>query len=67
MPLARSIELPRLQLLVERVDLAAERLQLAEPSDGDLDRRDQIALLVRLDEVGQRAGIAGLLDHLASG
>ena len=57
-------ELARLELLAERVDLAAELLQLAEPTDGHLDGRDEIALLVRLHEVGQRAGVAGVLDHL---
>ena len=58
-------QLARLQLLAERVDLAAQALQLAEPADRDLDRGDQIALLERLDEVRQRAGVAGLLDDLA--
>ena len=64
-PLARSISLARLELLAERVDLAGEVAQLAEATDRDLDRRDQVALLERLDEVGQGAGVARLLDHLA--
>src|SRR3712207_5897664 len=43
--------LARLELLAERIDLAAQHLQLAEPSDRDLDRRDEVALLERLEEV----------------
>ena len=57
--------LARLELLAEGVDLAGHRPQLPEPADGDLDRRHQVALLERLDEVRQRAGVAGLLDDLA--
>ena len=57
--------LARLELLAEGVDLAGHRPQLAEPPDGDLDGRHEIALLERLDEVGQCAGVARLLDHLA--
>src|SRR3954453_2530237 len=55
-------QLARLQLLAERVDLPAERLQLAEPPDRHLDCGYQIALLVRLDEIGERAAVARLLD-----
>ena len=64
-PLGAVDQLARLELLAERVDLAGEVAQLAEAPDRDLDRRDQVALLERLDEVGQGAGVARLLDHLA--
>ncbi|CAB4895251.1 unannotated protein [freshwater metagenome] len=52
-------------MLFERVHLAAEGLQFTEAADGDLDGRDEVALLIRLDQVGQRTGVAGLLDDLA--
>ncbi len=63
-PFARSIALRGGELFAEGVDLAGERAELAEPADRDLDRRHQIALLERLDEVGQRAGVTGVLDDL---
>src|SRR5688500_14074752 len=55
-PLGAVDQLARLELLAERVDLAGEVAQLAEAPDRDLDRRNQVALLERLDEVGQGAG-----------
>ena len=54
-----------LELLTEGIDLAGQRAQLAEATDGDLDRRDEVGLLERLDEVGEGAGVAGILDDFA--
>jgi hypothetical protein len=39
----------------------------AEPPDGDFDRRNQIALLERLDQVRQRTGVPCLFHDLALG
>ena len=58
-------DLARLQLLAQGIDLAGEVLHLAEAPDGYFDRGDQIALLIRLDEIRQRTGVACLFDHLA--
>ena len=49
------------------VDLALERRELRVPAEGQLDRGDEVALLERLHEVGDRAGVAGLLDEVALG
>ena len=57
--------LARLELLAERVDLAGQGAQLPETPDGHLDRRHQVALLERLHQVGEGAGVAGVLDDLA--
>ena len=65
MPFARSIDLASLELLAERVDLAGEGAQFTEAAHRHLDRGDQVALLERLHQEGQRSGVAGLLDHLA--
>jgi hypothetical protein len=52
-------------LFAKGVDLAGQVAQFAKAPDGDLDGGDQVALLERLDEVGERACVAGLLDDLA--
>ena len=57
--------LARFQLLAKGIDLAAELLQLAKAPDGHFDRGDQVALLVRLHQVRQRAGIASILHDFA--
>src|SRR5262245_65736725 len=44
-------DLARLEPRPAVLDLALERRELREPADGDLDRRHQIALLERLDEI----------------
>ncbi len=41
-----------------------ERHDLLEAAERHLDRRDQVALLERLHQVGQRAGVARLLDEV---
>src|SRR5205823_2439940 len=58
-------DLARLELLLEALVLLVERLQLLEAAERDLERGDQLALLERLDEIRQRAGVAGLLDQVA--
>ena len=58
-------DLAGLELLLEAGGLVVQRLHLAEPAERHLDRRDQLAALERLDEVGERAGVAGLLDQVA--
>jgi hypothetical protein len=52
LPLARSTIL--------RVSSCSSRL-----AEGDLDGGDQLAALERLDQVGEGAGVAGLLDEVA--
>ena len=54
---------PRLEVF----DVAFQRGELGEAAERDLDRRDEVALLERLDQVGERAGVAGLLDELPLG
>ena len=52
-------------MILEATHLACQCRQLTEASDGHLDRRDEVALLERLHEVGERPRIASLLDDLA--
>ena len=40
-------------------------MQLGEPADRHLDRRHQVGLGERLDQVGHRAGVARPLDEVA--
>ena len=42
-----------------------ERDELGVPSEGHLDGRDEVLLLERLDEVGERSGVTGLLHEFA--
>ena len=43
----------------------AEGLHLLEAAQGDLDGRQQLALLERLDQIGQGPGVARLVDQVA--
>jgi hypothetical protein len=45
--------------------LVGQRPQLLEAAQRHLDRGHQLGALERLDQVGQRAGVAGLLDEVA--
>src|SRR5205823_2399963 len=58
-------QLPGLELLLEALHLPLERLDLGEATQGDLDGRDQLALLKGLDQVGEGTRVAGLLDQVA--
>ena len=59
-------QLAGLELLLEACwpGRAAARISL-EAAERHLDRRQEVGALERLDEVGQRAGVAGLLDEVA--
>ena len=57
-------DLAGLELLLEALGLIGEGLHLMEATDGDLDGRHELAALERLDEIGQRPGVAGLLDEI---
>ena len=54
-----------LQPVAEVGDFTFECGQLLEPAHRDLDRRYQVADRERLDQVGHRAGVTGLLDQVA--
>ena len=57
-------ELAGVEALLELVDVSVEQCHLREAAERDLDRRDQVTLLERLDEVCESSGVAGLLDQL---
>ena len=42
-----------------------QRLELGETTDRDLDGREEVGALERLDEVGEGPGISGALDEVA--
>ena len=46
-------DLPGLELVLELVGLIVQRLQVAEASECQLDGRDELGLLERLDQVGR--------------
>ena len=54
-----------LELLLEAGGLVVQGPHLLEAAQGHLDRRHQLAALERLDQVGEGAGVAGLLDEVA--
>ena len=58
-------DLARLEPLGEVGVLVLERDDLLEAPERHLDRGDQVALLERLHEVGERAGVARLVDEVA--
>ena len=57
--------LPSLEPGVQVADLLLERAELGEAPERDLDGGDEVALLERLHEVRERAGITRLLDQVA--
>ena len=58
-------DLARLEPLGQIADLGLEALQLRVPTERNLDRGDEVALLERLHDVAHRAGVARLLDEIA--
>ena len=58
-------DLAGLEPLGEVGVLVLERDDLLEAAERHLDRRDEVALLERLHEVRERAGVACLLDEVA--
>src|SRR5690606_6036394 len=58
-------DLAGLELLLEAGRLLVQRLDLGEPPERDLDGRDELAALERLDQVGLGTGVTGLLDEVA--
>ena len=65
LPLARSTILRVSSCSSSAGAWSCERPHLPEAADGHLDGGDQLAALERLDQVGQGAGVAGLLDEVA--
>ncbi len=58
-------DLAGLELLLEARGLVVQRPDLLEPAQRHLDRGHELAALERLDQVGERPGVAGLLDEVA--
>ena len=56
-----------LESLGQVPDLGVERHHLLVPPDREFERRDEVALLERLDEVADRTSLARLLDEFALG
>src|SRR5262249_12596904 len=59
--------LPFLAALGQIADVPLERCQLRVAPERHLDRGDEVTLLERLDQVRERARVAGLLDEIALG
>src|SRR5687768_3766393 len=51
--------------LLQAADLVLQSPQLLEPAEGDFDGGDDLTGLERLDQIGEGAGVPGLLDEVA--
>ena len=67
LPLARSMVFRASSRSCRSPTSRSSAVELGEAAERDLDRGDEVALLERLHQVRQRAGVAGLLDELALG